>query len=111
MNNSTTSATHVGLDVHKDTIAVAILRPGREAVDEQSVLNRPEVARRPKVARKLVSSWQRLATFRVCYGAGPTGCELQRQLAGLEASCQVVASTLVPRRPGVVHKDRSLGCT
>lgn len=35
MNNSTTSATHMGLDVHKDTIAVAILRPGREAADEQ----------------------------------------------------------------------------
>jgi hypothetical protein len=34
MNSSTTSYTYVGLDVHKDTIAVAILRPGREAADE-----------------------------------------------------------------------------
>lgn len=101
MNNSTTSLTYVGMDVHKDIIAVAILRPGREAADEQAVPNRPEAV------RKLVSSWKHPETFRVCYEAGPTGYGLQRQLASLGVPCQVVAPALVPRRPGVrIKTDR-----
>jgi transposase len=57
--------------------------------------------------RRLVSSWGDPASFRVCYEAGPTGYELQRQLAGLEVSCQVIAPALVPRRPGVrIKTDR-----
>lgn len=57
--------------------------------------------------RKLVSSWQNPATFRVSYEAGPTGYELKRQLEDLGVSCQVVAPALVPRRAGVrVKTDR-----
>ena len=101
MYNSTTSLTYVGLDVHKDTIAVAVLRPGRKGADQQTVPNRPEAV------RKLVSFWQNPAAFRVCYEAGPTGYELQRQLEGLGVSCEVVAPALVPRRPGVrIKTDR-----
>jgi transposase len=101
MDNSTTSLTYVGLDVHKDTIAVAMLRPGRTGADEQTVPNRPEAV------RKLVASWRDPEPFRVCYEAGPTGYGLQRQLAGLGVFCQVVAPALVPRRPGVrIKTDR-----
>jgi transposase len=101
MYNSTTSLTYVGLDVHKDTIAVAVLRPGREGADQQTVPNRPEAV------RKLVSSWQNPAACRICYEAGPTGYELQRHLESLGVSCEVVAPALVPRRPGVrVKTDR-----
>ena len=101
MYNSTTSRTYVGLDVHKDTIAVAVLRPGNEGADQQTVSNRPEAVRR------LVSSWNDPGSFQVCYEAGPTGYELQRHLASLGVSCQVVAPALVPRRPGVrIKTDR-----
>jgi hypothetical protein len=31
--------THIGLDVHKDTIAAAVLRPGTTEVDERVILN------------------------------------------------------------------------
>jgi hypothetical protein len=33
--------THIGLDVHKDTIAVAVLRPGTTEVDERVIPNTP----------------------------------------------------------------------
>lgn len=33
--------THIGLDVHKDTIAVAVLRPGTTDVDERVIPNTP----------------------------------------------------------------------
>lgn len=101
MYDSTTSLTYVGLDVHKDTIAVAVLRPRREGADEQTVPNRPEAV------RKLVASWKRPETFRVCYEAGPVGYGLERQLRDLGVSCEVVAPALVPRRPGVrIKTDR-----
>jgi len=31
--------THIGLDVHKDSIAIAILRPGTTEVDERVISN------------------------------------------------------------------------
>ena len=38
--------THIGPDVHKDTIAVAILRAGATECDERVVPNTPEAIRR-----------------------------------------------------------------
>ena len=35
----------VGLDVHKDTIAVAMMRPGQHEPDERTIPNRPEALR------------------------------------------------------------------
>jgi hypothetical protein len=37
--------THLGLDVHKDSIAVATLRPGQEIPEERVIPNTPEGAR------------------------------------------------------------------
>jgi hypothetical protein len=38
--------THIGLDVHKDTIAVAVPRPGTLECDERVIANTPEAIRR-----------------------------------------------------------------
>lgn len=38
--------THIGLDVHKDTIAVAVLRPGASDCDERLIPNTPEAVRK-----------------------------------------------------------------
>jgi hypothetical protein len=40
--------THIGLDVHKDTIAVAVLRPGTTEVDERVI---PRAASHPGMLR------------------------------------------------------------
>jgi hypothetical protein len=37
--------THIGLDVHKDTIAVAALRPGADLCEERTIPNTPEALR------------------------------------------------------------------
>ena len=39
-------STHIGLDVHKETIAVAVLRPGAGECDERVIANTPEALRR-----------------------------------------------------------------
>jgi len=76
--------THIGLDVHKDTIAVAVLRPGTTEVDERVVPNTPEAIRR------LLARHDRAAT-RLRYEAGPTGYDTQRLVATLGFHCDVIA--------------------
>jgi transposase len=87
--------THIGLDVHKRSIAVAAREPGA-AVREESLPNE-----RGAVAR-WARRWKGRSDGRlVCaYEAGACGYALQRQLEGLGIECQVVAPSLVPRKPG-----------
>ena len=40
------SIAYVGLDVHKDSIAVAIARPGEPVADHGQIANRPDAVRR-----------------------------------------------------------------
>jgi transposase len=81
----------VGLDVHRDKIAVAIAS-GRDAPQFQGViLNRPEAVRKWVHALR-----RRYAHVEVAYEAGPCGFALYRQLEQLGVSCQVVAPSLIP---------------
>jgi len=92
--------THIGLDVHKDTIAVAVLRPGTTEVDERVIPNTPEAIRR------LLARHDPAAT-RLCYEAGPTGYDTQRTIAALGFGCDVIAPSMIPRRSGPrVKTDR-----
>jgi transposase len=84
----------IGLDVHADTIAVAIAEPAGEVRSVGVIPNRSESIR--KLVRKLGPPEQ----LRVCYEAGPTGYVVYWQLAALGVRCEVVAPTLVPVKPG-----------
>lgn len=86
------NVTHLGLDVHKETIAVALLRPGEVVPDERVIPNTPEAL------RKLVGNGPR--PLAACYEAGPTGYDTYRLLVSLGVPCDVIAPTLTPRRPG-----------
>jgi transposase len=84
----------VGLDVHADTIAVAVAEPSREVRSLGVIPNRPDSI------RKLVKKLGRAEQLRVCYEAGPTGYVIYWQLTGLGVRCEVVAPTLVPVKAG-----------
>ena len=89
---------YIGLDVHKETIVVAVARAGREAPE-----SRGEIANKPQAVAKLVDRLNREFTGEVllfCYEAGPCGYGLYRQLLALGHDCQVVAPSLIPRKPG-----------
>lgn len=85
---------YVGLDVHAETIAVAVAEPGGEIRDLGIVPNRPEAVR--KLTTKLGPAGQ----LRACYEAGPTGYGLYWQLTQLGIACEVIAPTLIPTKPG-----------
>jgi transposase len=93
--------THIGLDVHKETIAVAVLRPGGSECEERTIANTPEAL------RKLFSRYPDRGALRACYEAGPTGYDTWRLLSALGVPCEVVAPSLIPRRSGAhVKTDR-----
>jgi transposase len=85
---------HLGLDVSKDKIAVAILRWGVQTPDVEVIINEEAMVRR------LVGRFVRPGDLRVCYEAGPTGFGLHRLLTSMGVACDVVAPALVPKAPG-----------
>ncbi len=96
-----TAPTFIGLDLHRDSIAIALLRPGEHVPLEQHIANTPEAV------RQQLRRWGDPSALRVCYEAGPTGYELQRQLAAAGVDCAVIAPALIPKRPGQrVKTDR-----
>jgi transposase len=84
----------VGLDVHADSIAVAVAEPSGEVRSLGTIPNDPEAVR--KLIRKLGPP----ETLRACYEAGPCGYVLYWQLTRLGVACVVVAPTLVPVKAG-----------
>jgi transposase len=94
----------VGLDVHKKTIAVALVgaQAGAAVRFFGTVANTPEMVR--SLCRKLSKDGVRL---HFCYEAGPCGYGVQRQLSRLGHRCDVVAPSLIPRKAGdKVKTDR-----
>ncbi len=84
----------VGLDVHADSIAVAVAEPGGEVRSLGIIGNKPESVR--KLMKRLGSA----RGLKVCYEAGPTGYVLYWQLTEMGIHCDVVAPTLIPVKPG-----------
>jgi transposase len=88
---------YIGLDVHKESIAVAY------ALDERGadVVSLGAIGTRQcdidKLIRKLESKG---ATLVFVYEAGPCGYWLYRYLIRKGFSCHVVAPSLIPRKPG-----------
>lgn len=87
---------YVGMDVHKETIAVAIAKEGRgEPVFYGEIPNNAEAIR--KLVKREASNGERVS---FCYEAGPCGYEVYRQLIDLGQRCDVVAPSLIPRKSG-----------
>jgi len=90
-------AAYVGLDVHKESIAVAVAEPGRA-----EPVYRGEIANQPKRIEKLIAKLSEAyagAVLQFCYEAGPCGYVLYRQILACGHDCQVVAPSRIPRTP------------
>ncbi len=86
----------VGLDVHAETIAVAVA----EAEGRDQARSLGTIANRPEAVRRLLGKLGKLSELRVCYEAGPTGYALYWQLTRLGVQCEVIAPSLVPMKSG-----------
>ena len=97
---------YVGLDVHKETIVIAVAEEGRDSAREIGVF--------PSDWKSLEKPLKRLANGHrlvLCYEAGPTGFELHRRLTAAGYENEVVAPSLIPTKSGDrIKTDRRDAC-
>jgi len=88
---------YVGLDVHKDSIAISIADEGRDGELRYygTILN--DMKPLDKILRKIISQ---NATPHCVYEAGPCGYHIYRHLSKNGIDCSVVAPALIPKKSG-----------
>ena len=84
----------IGLDVHAQSIAVAVAEPSGEVRSIGTIPNCPESVSR------LIHKLGQPERLRACYEAGPMGYVLYWQLTELGVQCDVIAPTLIPVKAG-----------
>ena len=91
----------VGLDIHKDTIAVAVAQGWAEPRSVATIAN--DSHQLPKLLRRLAEQGE----LRCAYEAGPCGYDVYRSCQRLGINCIVIAPSLVPKKAGErVKTDR-----
>ena len=90
---------YVGMDVHKDSVMIAVLPEGER---------QPTLAKRlshdPRGLRRLLDRLARRHEVRACYEASGAGYVLERVIRSWGHKCEIVAPSLIPRRPGEQRK-------
>lgn len=98
----------VGLDIHKERISIAVAENGRSG----SVEYLGEIANDPDAISKLCDRLGKPGkALAFCYEAGPCGYGVHRQLTSLGHRCDVVAPSLIPKKPGDRVKTNSRDAT
>jgi len=94
------SIIYLGLNVHKESVTIAVL-PGDAVAPTR-------VERLPNDLAKLRRFCERLTTggggIRACYEASGAGYVLHRALVSWGHHCDVIAPSLIPTKPGVQRK-------
>lgn len=88
---------YVGLDVHKDTITVAVAEAGRVGEVRSWGAIPHEATAITKLMKKLRSKFDRIDCV---YEAGPCGYGLFRRLSAMDIECRVTAPSRIPVKPG-----------
>ena len=93
------SIIYLGMDVHKDSITVAVLPATAKAPTRLERLPNDL----PKV-KKWMARVARDGELRTCYEASGAGYVLHRALREWGHACEVIAPSLIPKRSGVHRK-------
>jgi transposase len=88
---------YVGLDVHAQTVSIALAAPSGEVRKYGAVSSCLNTLEKTMCRIRNAHPGREL---RVCYEAGPTGFVIARRFAQLGIDCAVVAPSLIPNRSG-----------
>lgn len=102
-------STFIGMDVHKNSIEIALAQKGRNGEVRNYGKIDNSLNALDKVVRKLVSKG---APLHFVYEAGPCGYEIYRHLTAKGYDCAVIAPSRIPKRSGDrIKNDRRDACT
>src|SRR5262245_62057515 len=94
---------YLGLDVHKDSITIAIAQPGSKGEIRLFGTITNDVDRLEKALSRIRKAHPG-AQLEVAYEAGPCGFGIARRLKQLKVPCLVAAPSLIPKQPGSPFK-------
>ena len=103
---------YIGLDVHKESVAIAHALEGSRQEAQYYGTCRGSVQNTERTLRKLARKLEvEFKSLKVCYEAGPTGFVLARRLIRLGLDCIVIAPTKTERKPNErIKTDRRDAC-
>ncbi len=93
------SIIYLGMDVHKESITIAVLPMGAKSPTRLDRLPNDL----PKL-RKWLERVGRDGEIRACYEASGAGYVIHRAMKEWGFECEVIAPSLIPKRPGVQRK-------
>jgi transposase len=93
----------IGMDVHKDTIVVAVTAAGDVGKATPYGTFPNTIGAVEKLVRRLRQASS--GPLKFCYEAGPCGYGIHRTLTKLGEDCMVVAPSMIPRKSGDRQKN------
>jgi transposase len=90
---------YLGLDVHKESITIAVLPASADQPTRTD-----KVPNEPKALRRYFAKLAAQGTIRACYEASGAGYVLERMMREWGYACEIVAPSLIPQRPGHQRK-------
>jgi transposase len=99
MSSDVGNIIYVGMDVHKESITIAILPLGAKEPSRVDRIPNDFVK-----LKKYLERVGRQGDLRCCYESSGAGYVIHRALREWGIACEVIAPSLIPRRPGVQRK-------
>jgi len=94
---------HLGLDVHEDSITIAIAEPGSKGEIRLFGTITSDMHALEKVLIRIRKAHPG-SHLEVAYEAGPCGFVIARRFKQLKVPCLVAAPSLIPKQPGSPFK-------
>jgi len=91
---------YVGIDYHMNSLSIAVKIDGEDKIHETIRL-----ANDDKVILKYLKKLSRDYDVRSCYEASSSGYAFQRKMKAWGYSCEIIAPSLIPRKPGNRRKN------
>lgn len=91
---------YVGVDYHLNTVSVAVM-----VESENDFLETIHMRNDDKMIRKYFKKLSKEYDLRICYEASSSGYVFQRKVTAWGYHCEIIAPSMIPRRPGDRRKN------